>query len=114
MQKLYYGGDIITMEQEGDAPEAVLVSDGKIAYVGSAQEAKSLCGPEAVQVDLKGHTLMPSFIDPHGHIVMMAQYTAFANLGACTSFGEVEQALGEYLEGRKDKGLVIGLSLIHI
>lgn len=113
MQKLYYGGDIITMEQEGDAPEAVLVSDGKIAYVGSAQEAKGLCGPEAVQVDLKGHTLMPSFIDPHGHIVMMAQYTAFANLGACTSFGEVEQALGEYLEGRKDKSLVIGYGYDH-
>ncbi len=112
MQKLYYGGDIITMEQEGDAPEAVLVSDGKIVYVGSLEQARKLCGPEDGQVDLKGRTLMPSFIDPHGHIVMMAQYTAFANLGACTDFGELVTSLKDYLAG-KDGGVVIGYGYDH-
>ena len=112
MQKLYYGGDIITMEQEGDAPEAVLVSGGKIVYVGSLEQARKLCGPEDGQVDLKGRTLMPSFIDPHGHIVMMAQYTAFANLGACTDFGELVTSLKDYLAG-KDGGVVIGYGYDH-
>ena len=30
MQNLYYGGDIITMREEGDAPEALIAADGKI------------------------------------------------------------------------------------
>ena len=34
MQTLYYNGDIITMENENDHPEAVLVENGKIAAVG--------------------------------------------------------------------------------
>ena len=80
MQKLYYGGDIITMREEGDAPEALLAADGKIVYVGELAEARKRCLPEAEEIDLKGRTLMPSFIDPHSHISMLAQYTDFANL----------------------------------
>ena len=89
MQKLYYGGDIITMREEGDAPEALLAADGKIVYVGELAEARKRCLPEAEEIDLKGRTLMPSFIDPHSHISMLAQYTDFANQGKCTSFEEL-------------------------
>jgi predicted amidohydrolase YtcJ len=47
------------------------------------------------QVDLQGKTLMPSFIDAHRHIVMLAQYTAFANLGKCTDFQQVTETIKE-------------------
>ena len=98
MQKLYYGGDIITMREEGDAPEALLAADGKIVYVGELAEARKRCLPEAEEIDLKGRTLMPSFIDPHSHISMLAQYTDFANLGKCTSFEELVRILSAYKE----------------
>ena len=42
MQKLFYGGDIITMTAETEAPEAVLVRDDKIEYVGSLDKAQAL------------------------------------------------------------------------
>lgn len=101
MQKLYYGGDIITMCRESDAPEAVLISEGKILYTGNLKEAERLCTEEAEKVNLKGKTLMPSFIDPHGHVTMLAQYTAFANLGKCTSFEEIVETLKNYKEEKK-------------
>ena len=81
MQRLYYGGDIITMRAETDAPEALLVSDGKIAYVGELLEARKRCLPGAEEIDLGGRTLMPSFIDAHSHIAMLAQYTDFVIWG---------------------------------
>ena len=87
MQKLYYGGDIITMRAETDAPEALLVSDGKIAYVGELLEARKRCLPGAEEIDLGGRTLMPSFIDAHSHIAMLAQYTDFVNLIFATFYG---------------------------
>lgn len=93
MQKLYYGGDIITMREEGDAPEALLAADGKIVYVGELAETRRRCLPVAEEIDLKGRTLMPSFIDPHSHISMLAQYTDFANLGKCTSFEDLVRTL---------------------
>lgn len=98
MQKLYYGGDIITMREEGDAPEALLAADGKIVYVGELAEARKRCLPGAKEIDLKGRTLMPSFIDPHSHISMLAQYTDFANLGKCTSFEDLVRTLSAYKE----------------
>lgn len=101
MQKLYYGGDIITMCRESDAPEAVLISDGTIVYTGGLEEARRLCTEEAEIINLEGRTLMPSFIDPHSHITMLAQYTAFANLGKCTSFEEIIETLKKYKEEKK-------------
>ena len=66
VKKIYFGGDIITMRQEEDAPEAVVVEDETIAYVGSLAHAKKLCETdEAEEIDLMGRTLMPSFIDSH-------------------------------------------------
>ena len=35
MEKLYFNGDIITMEGPNDVAEAVLVADGKIKAVGA-------------------------------------------------------------------------------
>ncbi|MGH1574358.1 hypothetical protein ACRAWG_31525 [Methylobacterium sp. P31] len=55
----------------GDAPQyadALVVRDGRIAFVGGAAEAQEKAGPAAMIVDLHGRTLLPGFIDAHGHI----------------------------------------------
>ena len=78
---LYYNGDIVTME--GDSPqyvEAVLVRDDKIAFVGSMKEALVEVGTNATMYDLKGHTLLPGFIDTWGHFALIAQDTFGVNL----------------------------------
>ena len=62
MDKIYYNGDILTMEDTRTEPEAVLISDGIIAFTGSLKEAvRAAHQPE--MTDLNGKTLMPAFID---------------------------------------------------
>jgi hypothetical protein len=76
---IYFGGDIITME--GDTPqyaEAVAVKDGKILFVGSREEAMKFEGSVTNLVDLQGKTMLPGFIDAHGH----AYNTGFQALAA--------------------------------
>jgi len=66
---VYLGGDILTMK--GNEPhyvEALVVRDGKIAFVGSKPEALKTAGAGAARIDLGGRTLLPGFIDAHGHI----------------------------------------------
>lgn len=104
MQKLYYGGDIVTMVREEDAPEAVLTEDGQIRFVGSLKEARALCGADAELIDLKGRTLMPSFIDGHSHISMYSRFSAFPDVSDCTSFSEIQEALKAYLKEHKLTG----------
>ncbi|GGG46777.1 hydrolase [Bizionia arctica] len=67
--QVFFGGDIITMV--GDTPEyaeAVVENNGKIVFVGSSDEAMTIAGKGHKMIDLKGKTLLPGFIDAHGHV----------------------------------------------
>ncbi len=97
---LYFGGDIITMV--GDKPEyveAVVERDGKIVYVGSKAEA--LKKYKAKKINLKGQTLLPGFLDPHGHfmsaILMVKQVNVAAPpVGTATSIAQIIEKLKAY------------------
>lgn len=78
---VYFNGDILTME--GDTPkyvEALVVKDNKIAFTGDMREALTQAGSNAALQDLKGHTLLPGFIDTWGHFALIAQDTLGVNL----------------------------------
>lgn len=67
-QTLYYGGDIITMA--GDTTEyveALATREGKIIFTGSKATAMKRFEGKAQEVDLKGKTMLPGFIDAHAH-----------------------------------------------
>ena len=77
---MYTGGPIITMEGERpDYAEALVVEDGKIAFVGSRREALARY-PDARREDLKGRTLLPGFIDGHSHLYNTGFFGLMANL----------------------------------
>ena len=63
MKQLYLG-QVLTMAEPLYA-QAVLVEDGVIRRVGSAQELKEL-GGDWEEIRFQG-TLMPGFVDPHSH-----------------------------------------------
>lgn len=65
---LYRGGPIVTMD--GDTPqmvEAVVTRDGRIAFAGSARDARKIAGKHVAVRDLKGATMLPGFVDAHSH-----------------------------------------------
>ncbi len=67
-QTIYYGGPILTMA--GDEPqyaEAVVQREGNIVFVGSKAEALEKFQGNAEEVDLEGRTMLPGFLDAHGH-----------------------------------------------
>lgn len=64
---IYRGGVILTMDEGDRVVEAVAVGDGRILAVGSEKDVLALGDEQTEQVDLKGRTLIPAFIDPHGH-----------------------------------------------
>ena len=65
---IYYGGDIITVDDGRPEAEAVLVGDGRIVAVGGKRELMRSRRPDTKLVDLKGMTMLPGFIDSHSHI----------------------------------------------
>jgi predicted amidohydrolase YtcJ len=78
---VYQGGVILTMA--GDAPEtveALAVKDGRILSVGTREALAEVTGEATRIVDLQGQTLLPGFIDAHGHIFNAGFQQSSANL----------------------------------
>lgn len=102
MQTLYHNGDIITMENESDHPEAVIVENGLIKAVGTFETLASQKATDCHMIDLNGKTLMPSFIDGHGHISMAStQYLANANLEDAENFDNIVQILKDFISSNQ-------------
>src|SRR5665213_266756 len=70
--KILAGATVRTMDQRSPVAEAVAVSDGRIAAVGSLSEVRSAMGEETPVQDLGGGVLLPGFIDAHHHLAYAA------------------------------------------
>jgi len=64
---LYINGPILTMEDDTPTAEAVLITGDRITAVGREADLRATMPDDTQVVDLQGQTLMPAFIDPHGH-----------------------------------------------
>lgn len=87
---IYFNGDILTMAgKDPSYVEALAVTDGKIAFVGGRDAALQMKGDATRLVDLHGHTLLPGFIDGHGHMIYYGKNMVDADLVGVTSIPEL-------------------------
>ena len=92
-RKLYYNGQILTMDDRYHSPEAVLTENGRIMALGRTEELKTI-GRDAEQVDLAGAAMLPGFIDGHSHLTAAAYQLLMVNVnpsptGRCNSVEEL-------------------------
>jgi predicted amidohydrolase YtcJ len=88
---VFTGGSVMTMDPGRPRAEAVAVSGGRIAAVGTDAEVRPWVGPRTRSVDLAGRTLLPGFQDAHVHPA-----TSGLGLLLCT-LHEVEPGLDAYI-----------------
>ncbi|MEQ8516444.1 MAG: amidohydrolase [Chromatocurvus sp.] len=77
---VYYNGTIITMDDSNPLAEAVSVTDGRIVAVGAGEKVLASAGADARRVNLEGRTLLPGFVDSHGHAYATGLQATTANL----------------------------------
>lgn len=101
---VYFNGDILTMEgAQPQYEEALVEREGRIAFVGSREEAIKLAGPNHGMIDLQGNTLLPGFIDGHGHLYNTGLLGTAANVlpapdGPGTDFDALVEAIKAWAE----------------
>lgn len=78
--RIWSNGRILTMNDKAMRAEAVAERGGKIVAVGPRAEVVKLRGPRTQMIDLKGRTMVPGFIDAHGHVLMGGIQALSANL----------------------------------
>ena len=110
MKRLFTNATFVTMVDEFDTADALLVDDeGRIAFVGPLEEARERA-EGAEEVDLGGAAVLPGLIDPHSHFTGSLQYLLFADLSECTSFAEITDTLREFAAKRRigPDGVIMG------
>ena len=90
---LVTGAHIITMNAAAPVAEAMLVEEGRIAWVGRLEDAPA-AGQGVSTLDLKGKVVVPGFVEPHMHLPPLAMMHEFSNLGP-NRFETTEAALGQ-------------------
>ncbi len=66
-QTLYFNGTILTMDDAQPRAGAVLTQAARILAVGAEDDLRNQASDNVAEFDLQGHTMLPAFIDPHGH-----------------------------------------------
>ncbi|WP_197053835.1 amidohydrolase [Chitinibacter sp. ZOR0017] len=79
---IYYGGDIVTINDQQPTAEALAVKGGAILAVGSRAELGKLKGKQTKMINLHGQTLLPAFLDAHSHYINSLTVASQLNLYA--------------------------------
>jgi len=106
---IYSGGPILTMR--GAAPdyaEALAVKDGTILAVGRKLDMARHVGPTTRRVDLAGHTLLPGFIDTHGHMVYFGKNLIDADLFGSKDIPELVARMTAHADKVPAGGWIVG------
>ena len=107
---MYYNGDIITMVGDSaEYAEAVVVKDGKILFVGAKEEAMKQAGEGHQMVDLQGKTMVPGFIDAHGHFVYYGRNQLDADLAGVKNIPELINRMKEHIKNVSEGAWVVGM-----
>ncbi|MGW6456191.1 amidohydrolase [Streptomyces sp. NPDC055078] len=80
---------VLTVDAEFSSARAVAVTDGRIVAVGTDDDVERFIGPGTRVIDLGGKTVLPGFIDTHGHIGLFGQEKHWVNLEGAGSVAEI-------------------------
>ena len=69
--KVIYG-NIVTMNEKQPRAQAMAIRDGRIAFVGSKDEAQAFLGKDTEVVDFGSETVYPGMIDVHNHMGLLS------------------------------------------
>ena len=102
-ESIWSGGPILTMNDKAMRAEAVAVAGGKILAVGKRSEVMKLKGSTTQLVNLEGRTLVPGFVDAHGHMVIGGLQAISANVlappdGKVTDIASLQQTLRDWAQ----------------
>ncbi|WP_347266164.1 amidohydrolase [Paracoccus sp. (in: a-proteobacteria)] len=114
--RIWFGGDIVTMDHANLFVEAVAIEEGRIIGVGRLADIEALADAETERIDLQGRTMLPGFIDPHSHFLWAGTTSLYEvnlnspPLGGVTDMDGLVARLSEWAEANPDAPAIVGNS----
>ncbi|MEM9931965.1 MAG: amidohydrolase [Bacteroidota bacterium] len=105
---IIFNGTIYTADESLPQVEAVAVSDGKIQALGSAEEIMVLADSTTQKLDLEGKTLIPGFIESHGHIMNLGYEKLNLDLRYVKNYQELVDMVAEVVKNTPKGEWILG------
>jgi predicted amidohydrolase YtcJ len=102
------GGTVITIDPDYPEAEAVAVREGRIVAVGSNDDISALTGPDTEIIELAGRTVMPGFIEGHGHFLGLGNARMILDLQPTRSFQEIVDLVAEAVAASEPGTWILG------
>jgi predicted amidohydrolase YtcJ len=93
INKVYFGGPILTINSDQPIVGAVGIRGDKIACVGLLDEVRQKMGDECEFINLDGKTLLPGFIDCHLHPVGFINHLLRPDVSNMKNINELQEYL---------------------
>jgi predicted amidohydrolase YtcJ len=105
-------------EKDTDAPrfvQSLVIKDGVIQHVGSDSDEPVLAAKAAgAEVrDLKGQSILPSFIDGHLHLLLLGQSLKKVVLDGCQSLEEIRERIKKAAEEDRESPRIFCRGWMH-
>lgn len=95
----FTGGNLHTGNAARPRATAVLVDEGRIQFVGTDAEVRARKPASAREIDLRGRTLLPGFVDAHVHLAGIGARELSFNLEGTRSLAELQDRLRTHARG---------------
>jgi predicted amidohydrolase YtcJ len=111
----FVNATVLTMNANDDAVEAVFIEKERITAVGTRAEIEALVTSQTEVHDLGGRTLIPGFIDAHGHfpgsgLVTQGPDLSSPPVGEIESIEQIVETLRSYAHDTPKGDWILGLS----
>ena len=101
MDRIFFNGQIKTLDSQYPEVSAVAVKNGIVMAVGSDEEVKAMAGPATEMVDLKGAFMCPGLIDSHMHLLLLSNKLRRTDIGVAKTFQECMDIMAKAAEEKK-------------
>ena len=87
--RILIGGKVISVDPDIGQAEAVAIHNDRILAVGTTTEIQALAGENTEIIELDGRTVIPGFIEGHGHLLGLGNARMILDLQPTTSFEQI-------------------------
>jgi predicted amidohydrolase YtcJ len=101
-------GKIVTVEAALPEAQAIAITKGRIAAIGSADTIKPYIGPSTRVIDLHGQLAIPGFIESHGHFTGIGEMKMELDLTTAQSWDDIVAMVGEAVKKAKPGEWIFG------
>jgi len=103
---VFLGDRIMTVDPTTEGAQAVVVVGEEIAAVGNRTFGETWIGPETRVVELGDQSLLPGFIDAHGHAALVMQFLPNVNVssppvGPAQNIDDIVELLKAHIEEKQ-------------